>query len=106
MIDVNADEQNRAKSPANLKAEDFAIFEDGKPQRSRTSAATDAFFNCRLITRRAKGDEIDLIKKQPQRFPERNARAGIASPSSNSITSGNVLEELTTDREKIFRNKR
>ena len=69
-IDVNVTSRTGAKSPANLKAEDFAIFEDGKPQKIENFAATDAPFNVVLLidTSGSTKDEIDLIKKAAKRF--------------------------------------
>ncbi|MBS1809357.1 MAG: VWA domain-containing protein [Acidobacteria bacterium] len=101
-VDVNVTSKTGAKSPANLKAEDFAVFEDGVRQKIENFATTDVPFNVVLLidTSGSAKEEIELMKKAAKRFlNEMRAQDRIAVVEFNQRVT--VLEELTTDRDKI-----
>jgi Ca-activated chloride channel homolog len=101
-IDVNVTSKTGAKSPTNLKAEDFVILEDGVRQKIENFAATDVPFNVVLLidTSGSTKDDIALIKKAAKRFlKEMREQDHIAVVEFNQRVM--VLEELTTDRDKL-----
>lgn len=101
-IDINVTSKTGAKSPANLKAEDFVIFEDGVRQKIENFATMDVPFNIVLLidTSGSAKEEIDLMKKAAKRFlNEMRAQDRIAVIEFNQRIT--VLEELTSDRDKI-----
>ena len=101
-IDVNVTSKTGAKSPANLQSEDFAVFEDGLRQKIENFATTDVPFNVVLLidTSGSAKEELDLMKRAAKRFlNEMRAQDRIAVLEFNQRVT--VLEELTSDRDKI-----
>jgi VWFA-related protein len=101
-IDVTVTSKTGARSPANLKAEDFVVYEDGVRQKVENFAATDVPFNVALLidTSGSTKEDLDLIKKAARRFlSEMRPQDRIAVIEFNQRVS--VLEELTSDRDKI-----
>lgn len=101
-IDVVVASKTGARSPANLKAEDFVVYEDGVRQKVENFAATEAPFNVVLLidTSGSTKDETDLLKKAARRFlSEMRAQDRIAIVELNQRVT--VLEELTADRDKL-----
>ncbi len=101
-IEVNVTSKTGAKSPANLQVEDFAVYEDGVRQKLENFATTDVPFNVVLLidTSGSAKEEIELMKKAARRFlNEMRAQDRIAVVEFNQRVT--VLEELTTDRDKI-----
>ncbi len=101
-IDVVVTSKTGARSPANLKAEDFVVLEDGVRQKVENFAATDVPFNVVLLidTSGSTKDETDFLKKAAKRFlNEMRPQDRIAIIELNQRVS--VLEELTADRDKL-----
>jgi VWFA-related protein len=101
-IDVVVTSKTGARSPANLKAEDFVVYEDGVRQKIENFAATEAPFNVALLvdTSGSTKDEMDLLKKAARRFlNEMRPQDRIAIVELNQRVT--VLEELTSDRDKL-----
>ncbi len=101
-IEVIVSSKTGARSPANLKAEDFVVFEDGVRQKVENFAATDVPFNVALLidTSGSTKDETDLLKKAAKRFlNEMRPQDRLAIIELNQRVT--VLEELTADRDKL-----
>ncbi len=101
-IDVVVTSKTGARSPANLKAEDFVVSEDGVRQKVENFAATDVPFNVVLLidTSGSAKEETELMKKAAKRFlNEMRAQDRIAVIELNQRVT--VLEELTSDRDKL-----
>ena len=101
-IDVVVTSKTGSRSPANLKAEDFVVYEDGVRQKVENFAATEAPFNVALLidTSGSTKDEMDLLKKAARRFlSEMRPQDRIAIIELNQRVT--VLEELTADRDKL-----
>ncbi|HEX4945440.1 MAG TPA: VWA domain-containing protein [Blastocatellia bacterium] len=101
-IDVAVTSKTGSRSPANLKAEDFVVYEDGVRQKVENFAATEAPFNVALLvdTSGSTKAETDLLKKAARRFlNEMRPQDRIAIIELNQRVS--VLEDLTSDRDKL-----
>jgi Ca-activated chloride channel homolog len=101
-IDVNVTSKTGSRSTNNLTVQDFVIFEDGIRQKIENFATVDVPFNVVLLidTSGSAKEEISLIKKAAKRFlSEMRPQDQIAILEFNQRVT--VLEELTTDRNKI-----
>lgn len=97
----------------NLKPEDFAVFEDGKPQSIANFATTDAPFEVALLldTSGSTRDDVQLIREAAQSFITAlrpNDRVAVLS-FNNQVHGGSnlatvqVATQLTSDRPSLLR---
>lgn len=102
LVDVNITSKTGAKNPANLQAQDFAIYEDGVRQKIENFSSAELPFNVAILidTSGSAKDEVEMMKKAVRRFMnELRPQDRVALIELNQRVT--VLEELTADREKI-----
>ncbi|HVG29489.1 MAG TPA: VWA domain-containing protein [Pyrinomonadaceae bacterium] len=104
--------RDRAGRPvANLRAENFTVFEDGRPQRVTNFATTDAPFEIALLldTSGSTREDIGLIRRAANLFIEQlrpGDRVSIVSfntkqEGASKLASVEVKTPLTEDRERL-----
>jgi VWFA-related protein len=101
-IEVTVTDQTGRPSTALLRAEDFAVYEDGVRQKITNFATTDVPFNLVLLidTSGSTRDEVALMRRAARRFlNELRPRDRVAVIQFNETVE--LLEDLTSDRAKI-----
>lgn len=104
--------RDRAGRPvANLRAENFTVFEDGRPQRVTNFATTDAPFEIALLldTSGSTREDIGLIRRAANLFIEQlrpGDRVSIVSfntkqEGASKLAAVEVKTPLTDDRERL-----
>jgi VWFA-related protein len=104
--------RDRAGRPvANLRAENFTVFEDGRPQRVTNFATTDAPFEIALLldTSGSTREDIGLIRRAANLFIEQlrpGDRVAVVAfntklEGASKLASVEVKTPLTDDREKL-----
>ncbi len=101
-IDVNVTDRAGLKNAPLLRAEDFAVYEDGVPQRVSNFSTTEVPFNLVLLidTSGSTSDDLALIRRAALRFldelrpQDRVAVVAFSEPIE-------LLEDLTSSREKV-----
>jgi VWFA-related protein len=112
LVPVPVAVRDRAGRPvANLRAENFTVFEDGRPQRLANFSATDAPFEIALLldTSGSTREDIGLIRRAANLFIEQlrpGDRVSIVAfntkrEGASKLAAVEVKTPLTDDRERL-----
>jgi VWFA-related protein len=98
-VDVLVYDRHGQRSTANLRAEDFVVYEDGVPQKISNFSVAEAPFNLVLLidTSGSTRDELGLIEKAARRFlTELRPQDRVAIIQFSQEVE--LLKDLTSDR--------